>query len=96
MPVYLIAQIEITDRDEYSKYEAGFMDIFSKYKGELVAVDEQTRTLEGEWPYTRTVLLRFPEEAEADRWYGSPEYQALVQHRFAASKGNIVLVKGLG
>ncbi len=96
MPVYLIAQIEITNRDEYSVYEAGFMDIFSKYKGELVAVDEQTRTLEGEWPYTRTVVLRFPDEAEADRWYGSPEYQALAQHRFAASSGNIVLVKGLG
>jgi len=95
MPVYLIAQIEITDREEYSTYEAGFLDIFAKYRGELVAIDEQPRTLEGEWPYTRTVLMRFPDEAEADRWYGSAEYQALAQHRIAASKGNVVLVKGL-
>ena len=95
MPVYLIAQIEIANRNEYTVYEAGFMEIFSKYDGQLIAVDEQVRTLEGDWPYTRTVLLRFPDEAEADRWYNSPEYQALAQHRFASSKGNVVLVRGL-
>lgn len=95
MPVYLIAQIEISDRQEYDVYQAGFMDIFARYQGELLAVDERTRTLEGEWPYTRTVVLRFPDQAELDRWYQSSEYQALARHRFAASKGNVVAVQGL-
>ncbi len=95
MPVYLIAQLDITDRDEYARYEAGFLDVFSKYEAELVAVDEQVRALEGEWPYTRTVLLRFKDEDEANRWYHSAEYQSLAQHRFAAARGNAVLVTGL-
>ena len=95
MSVYLVALINIENRDEYAKYESGFMEIFSRYKGELVAVDEKPATLEGEWPYTRTVLIRFPDEDEAKRWYNSDAYQALARHRLRASRGNIALIKGL-
>jgi uncharacterized protein (DUF1330 family) len=96
MPVYIVALIEIEDREEYSRYEAGFLDTFSKYKGEILAVDESPTAIEGQWPATRSVILRFPSEEEAQRWYSSAEYQALAQHRFRASKGNIALIHGLG
>ena len=43
-----------------------------------------------EWPYTRAVLIRFPDEVEARRWYDSPEYQALAQHRWRASSGTVI------
>jgi len=46
--------------------------------------------IEGEWPFTRAVLLRFPDEEEARRWYQSPEYQALSQHRWNASTGTVI------
>jgi uncharacterized protein (DUF1330 family) len=49
--------------------------------------------LEGEWPYGRTVLIRFPSEQEARRWFDSEEYTKLKQHRLNASEGNIILVK---
>lgn len=94
MSIYLIAQIEIHDRDEYNQYEAGFLEIFSKYKGELLVVEESPTVLEGEWPYTRTVLIRFPDEKEAMRWYKSDEYQMLAQHRFKSSRANLILAKG--
>jgi uncharacterized protein (DUF1330 family) len=50
--------------------------------------------LEGEWPYTRTVVLRFADENEAKRWYESDEYQALAQYRFRASRATLILAKG--
>ena len=31
MSSYIVAQISIADRDEYAKYEAGFMEIFSRF-----------------------------------------------------------------
>ncbi len=93
MSCYVIAQIKIHDREKYNKYESGFDEIFGKYKGIIVAVDEEPEVLEGEWPYTRTVLLRFPNEEEARRWYESPEYRKLAEHRHRASDGNIVLIK---
>ncbi len=95
MSVYIIAQVTIHDRERYDRYEAGFLEIFSKYAGELLAVDEAPETLEGKWPCTRTVLLRFPDKDEARRWYGSPEYQELAQHRYAAADANIVVAQGL-
>ena len=91
-PVILVAQIRIDDRETYRKYEAGFGEIFRKYKGEGVGFTEDPDVIEGEWPYTRTVLLRFPSKAEFHAWYDSEEYQELVKNRWASSKANIVLV----
>jgi uncharacterized protein (DUF1330 family) len=93
MSSYLIAQITIHDRDGYQRYLDGFDEIFAKYKGLVVAVDEAPTLLEGKWPCTRTVLMRFPSEEEARRWYDSPEYQELVKHRHRAADANVVLVK---
>lgn len=95
MAIYLIGQLEIHDREEYAKYEAGFFEIFSKYQGEFLVVNEESEVLEGAWPHTRTVVIRFPSLEEAKRWWDSPEYQSLAQHRRRSSKGNIVLVEGL-
>ena len=95
MSIYLIAQLQIHDRERYSKYSGGFMEIFERYGGTILAVDESVEPLEGEWDFTRTVLLEFPSEAQARQWYQSPEYQALAQHRFASADANVVMVKGL-
>lgn len=95
MAVYIIAQIAIHDRTEYERYSEGFLDVFARYQGELLVVSEDPLVVEGEWPYTRTVLLRFPSAEEAQRWYASPEYQAIAQHRFRAAKANAVLVEEL-
>ena len=81
MPVYIVASIKITDAQGYGTYQDGFLEIFARYKGELLAVSDEPQVIEGEWPFTRAVLLRFPDEAEARRWYESPEYQALSRHR---------------
>jgi uncharacterized protein (DUF1330 family) len=93
--VYIIAQIRIHDRAEYDKYQQGFPEVFARYQGELLVVSENPVVVEGEWPYTRTVLLRFPSADEARRWYESPDYQRIVQHRFRAADTNAVLVESL-
>lgn len=95
MTQYLVAQIEITDRSQYSNYEAGFLEIFARFDGKMLAVDEQPKTLEGSWPFTRTVIIEFPSSEAALAWYRSNEYQALAKHRFASSHGNLVLVQGI-
>jgi uncharacterized protein (DUF1330 family) len=94
MSAYIIALIEMHDREEYRKYQAGFRELFSQYDAESLVVEEAPTVLEGEWPYTRTVVLRFADENEAKRWYESDAYQTLVQHRFRAAKTNLILAKG--
>src|SRR5215831_13846275 len=89
MSAYIIGLIQIHDRDEYKKYQEGFREIFSQYKGEILVVEEEPTLLEEEWPYTRTVVLRFSDENEAKRWYGSGQYQTLAQYRFRAAKAKV-------
>ena len=96
MSVYVIAQIEIEDRERYGVYEAGFLEIFQRHEGRLLAVDENQQAIEGECPWTRTVLLEFPSEEAMRAWYDSCEYQELVEHRWRASKPQITLVRGIG
>ena len=95
MAHYIIAQIDIQDREKYAQYEAGFMDVFTSYKGKLLSVDENVSLLEGQWPATRTVLIEFPSKEVALAWYESEEYQSLAKHRFAASSADIVIVSGI-
>ena len=95
MAHYLIAQIDIKNREGYAEYEAGFMDVFTSYKGKLLSVDENVSLLEGQWPATRTVLIEFPSKEEALAWYESEEYQSLAKHRFAASTSDIAIISGL-
>lgn len=94
MSTYFIAQIRIHDREKYKQYEDGFDAIFAQHQGEVVVVDDSPTILEGMWPYTRTVVIRFRNNEEARRWYDSAEYQELMQHRHLASEANIVLVQG--
>ena len=93
MTVYAIALLNTLDRERYGTYQQGFMEIFSKYSGKLLAVDEAPTVKEGDWPYTRTVLIEFPDAQAFDAWFNSPEYQALAKHRHAASTGSIAVIK---
>ena len=94
MSVYFIALIDIYDPDGYQRYLDGFDAVFASYQGEVLAVDEAPTILEGRWPAARTVVIRFPPEAELLRWYRSPEYRQLVAVRSAASTARVAVVHG--
>jgi uncharacterized protein (DUF1330 family) len=94
MPAYVIAKVTISDPNTYANYVNGFMAAFTPFGGKLLSVDEAPEVIEGEWRCTRTVLAEFPSKAVMKAWYASPAYQEVVQHRFAASTADIVLLDG--
>lgn len=59
MPVYVIAQLTITDRAAYSRYQERFMPVLSRFKGRLLAADETPTVLEGDWDRDKVILLSF-------------------------------------
>ena len=95
MTVYVIAKLNITDPETYSRYGDGFMEIFTRFSGKLLAVDENAEVIEGRWPCTRTVLLEFPDKTDMKAWYNSADYQELVKHRFASSTADIAMIEAL-
>ena len=91
---YVLAQVDIHDRDTYRLYEAGFGEILRSHDGEVVGGSESPQVLEGDWDVTRTVILRFESVEAALGWYESEAYQKLAENRWRASDANIVLLPG--
>jgi uncharacterized protein (DUF1330 family) len=95
MKHYFVAQIKIHNPEEYEKYLDKFDDIFSKYKGEYLAIDESPTLLEGKWDYTKSVLVKFNSKKDFENWYYSADYQKILKHRLNSSKCDAILLEGL-
>ena len=61
MTVYAIAQLKMTDRAAYDRYQAKFFDVFRKFNGRLLAADESPLVLEGDWSCDKLVMMSFPD-----------------------------------
>lgn len=84
--VYMIANLVVTDADEYRKYEQGFFPILKRFGGEFVTFDDNHETLEGTTPLEgRVIIFKFPSEELAKQWYNDEEYQALSEFRRAGT-----------
>lgn len=94
MSVYFMANILITNDQEYQSYLDRSGEIFARYKGSYLAVDNNPDVLEGEWKYSRAVLIRFEKQADFDAWYRSDEYQEILKYRLSASECDTILIQG--
>lgn len=96
MSVYAIAQLKITDRAAYDRYQAQFMSVMKRYEGRVLAADERPQVIEGEWTRDKVVLLSFPDEKAFRDWAESPEYLEIAKDRKAGSDAVVLLVRGIG
>jgi len=96
MTVYVVAQITITDRTAYDRYQSRFMDIFKRFEGTLLAADESPIVVEGTWDRQKIIMMSFPTEPAFRAWMQSPAYQEISKDRRAGSNGVVLLAKGLG
>lgn len=95
MTVYGIAQFNVTDRASYDRYAAAFMPILRRHGGSLLVADDQAQVVEGTWDAHRVVVLSFEDKDSFDRWYNSPEYQAIIGDRLAGARGPVLLARGI-
>jgi uncharacterized protein (DUF1330 family) len=95
MTHYFVAQIRIHDQEEYNQYLEKFDEIFSRYNGEYLAIDESPSLLEGNWNYSKSVLIKFSTKLEFEDWYYSEEYQKILRHRLNSADCDTILLKGL-
>jgi uncharacterized protein (DUF1330 family) len=95
MSYFFIVQISITDSTEFQKYLDKAGEIFKRYKGEYLVVEDEPLVLEGSWNHGRTVLIRFNSRKDFWDWYYSDDYQEILKYRLSAAKCNAILAKGL-
>ena len=94
MAGYIVADIEITDRDEYQKYAQQTEATLEPYGGKFLVRGGQPETLEGDWKSKRIVIIEFPSVEQAKAWYDSPEYSAIIGIRHRSAVSNILIVRG--
>jgi uncharacterized protein (DUF1330 family) len=79
MAAYLVVDTLLDDPVLYEEYKLLARPIAEQYGGEYLArggaMDIKESAL---WRPTRMVLVRFPDTASANRFYDSPEYQAVL------------------
>ncbi|MBN1633492.1 MAG: DUF1330 domain-containing protein [Ignavibacteria bacterium] len=95
MSYYFVANIKVNDETGYREYIKQSGEIFSKYNGEYLAVDDNPEVLEGKWQYTRTIIIKFETKGDFESWYNSREYQEILKYRLSAADCDTILVKGL-
>ena len=92
MSAYVVGLVTIKDRAKYAPYETRFREVLMPFGGEIRAVDDAVRVVEGSWPAERTVILRFSSEAAAKQWFDSEPYHELVRLRAGAANAAIAIL----
>jgi uncharacterized protein (DUF1330 family) len=94
MPAYVIADVDVADPQRYADYTAQVPATLEPYGGRFLVRGGATDTIEGDWLPRRLVVIEFPSVDAAQRWYDSPEYQAIVGVRHEASIARMILAAG--
>ena len=94
MSFYFVANINIEDQLQYEKYVNKVDKVFSKFNGKYLVVDDKPKILEGNWDYSRVVIIEFETETDFNNWYNSKEYQEILIYRLVSSSSDSILVKG--
>ena len=95
MPVYFVAEIEVTDPDGYAPYAAMAGASLAQYGAKSIARGGKAELIEGGPEPKRVVITEFADIEAARRWYNSPEYQAILPIRLANSRGRVFIVEGV-
>jgi len=95
MAAYFIAQYVVNDPKLYGEYQKAAGPSIQAGGGKLVSFDVAAETIEGKPPGPQTVILEFESTEAAKAWYNSPEYQAVVPKRLAATEGFAVISQSM-
>ena len=95
MPVYVVAQGRIEDREMLDEYVAKVIPTIQSAGGRILGFDESPEVVEGEVAHPRTVILEFQSREAFRAWYDSPGYQAILPLRLRSTPGTLIVVDGL-
>ena len=91
---YAIFNIEIVNPDAYKEYGNKVRPIAEQFGGEYLVRGGNNQVVEGDWQYSRNVVIKFPSYEKALEWYNSKEYQPIKQIRIDNAKSNGIIIQG--
>jgi uncharacterized protein (DUF1330 family) len=96
MTAYAVAHLrEVTVGPEIVEYLERIDATLEPFEGRFVVHGAEPTVLEGDFP-GHLVVIEFPGPEQAQGWYASPAYQAILPLRTENSLGEAILVDGVG
>ena len=91
---YMIIQIEVLDRETYSRYVAQVRDVVERHGGRYLARGGNVIAMSGDWKPERVILVEFGSAQQARECFTSPEYKAIAPLREKSARTKAILVEG--
>jgi len=96
MPAYVIADVKVTDPEQYKQYMALSPGAIEAAGGRFLVRGGAHEVFEGDWRPTRMVMVEFPDMAAARAFYDSARYREARARRAGATEFfNMVVVQGV-
>jgi uncharacterized protein (DUF1330 family) len=96
MAAYLVVDTDLTNPELYEDYKIKARPIAEKFGGEYLARGGNMQLKETQlWSPKRMVLVRFPSFEQAQKFYESTEYQAVLPISVASAKRTVVILEGI-
>jgi len=96
MAAYVIADVRVSDPEQYQQYAALTPAAIAAGGGRFLVRGGRVETLEGNWKPQRLVVLEFDTYAQARAFYDSAQYRAAAAKRAGATEYfNMVVVDGV-
>ena len=95
MAAYLVVDSRLTDPERYEQYKLRAKPIVEQFGGEYLARGGALSIKEADlWSPTRMVLIRFPSTAQAEAFYQSAQYQAVLGISKASARRTMFILEG--
>jgi uncharacterized protein (DUF1330 family) len=94
MPVYLIIEITVKDRELYSEYVEKVPAIIEKYGGKYLARGGRVTPLMGGWNPERIILIEFDTVKQIHKCFQAKEYLEIAPLREQSTTSRSIIVEG--
>ena len=92
---YLIADIDVQDREKFKAYSSRVPELVAKHGGEFIVRAGEFEVIEGDWLPSRVIVIRFPDRQAIHNLHADPEYAASADVRRATAKSKIIAIDGI-
>lgn len=95
MSAYVLFQnLGVHDAETFAAYRERVGETVTRHGGRYLVIGGAVSSLEGEWSIASPVMIEFPSEDAARRWYTSAEYAPLKAMRVASMDSVGILIGG--
>ncbi|TGN40843.1 DUF1330 domain-containing protein [Klebsiella oxytoca] len=94
-PAYFIAEFQLTDPEGIKPYSQKVESTFKPFSGRFIVRGGNMNVREGFGAQGRLIIIKFNSLAQANAWYDSPAYQAIIPIRQHSGNTRTYIVEGL-